>query len=332
MWGLTKDQSGANGANNTLGARTSNNDSSLAENLKAITKQVKNVKKEFEDELKNQNKKIVQFSLPIPRNGLRFPLNMPTDRPIMQIKCMDSRKSLGLDSPPIIYLPVPESIENSNGSTYSDAELGIFGSVSAPTLNSVGTLSNTNNDLIDGMISSIVGGAIAAKNTNLGSAALLALNKKIKNEGIAAAARVSSRAIINPNIVSEYTATSTRSYSFSYKFIPDNRDESKIIETIVKLMQVSVYPEREGLLLRYPPRWKVNILRSIESGEKLPGILDMYFCYLNSCNVTYNSTINAFFEDGTPIETDISFELIETRGLNANDILELQSTNILDEL
>lgn len=326
-YGLTKDQSGANGANNTLGAR---NSSLLAETLNEVTKRVENVKKQFEVELEKQNKSNVKFSLPIPENGLRFPLNMPTDRPIMQIKCMDERPGLGLNIKPIIYLPVPESIENSNGSEYSNSELGIFGSISAPTLDSVSTLSSTNNDLIDGMISSIVGGATAVKNTNLGSAALLALNKKIGNEGIAAAARVSSRAIINPNIVSEYTATSTRSYSFSYKFIPDNRDEAKIIETIVKLMQVSVYPEREGLLLRYPPRWKVNILRSIESGEKLPGILDMYFCYLNSCNVTYNSTINAFFEDGTPIETDISFELIETRGLNANDILELQSTNILE--
>ena len=49
----------------------------------------------------------------------------------------------------------------------------------------------------------------------------------------------------------------------------------------------------------------------------MPKIMDTY---LVNCTTTYNSTTNAFHEDGQPVEVDMSLTFQETRPLTRHDL------------
>jgi hypothetical protein len=269
----------------------------------------------------------IKFKLSLD-STIKFPADLPADRPVLELHCLDARPNLNLGTP-IFYFPAPENIQSANGSTYDDTSLSAAGAALAPTLNSANASGANLDSISEGalkslndMVNSIIGSDVSS------SASLFAANK-LKDMGgvapeVAAAMRISSRAMLNPNVVTEFTGTNTREYSFEYQLIPSSQAESQIIEKIVKFFQVSVYAEREGFLLNYPPRWKIKILKRV-NGEKIENIPEMHHCFLTSFDVSYNGSVNAFFSDGNPVETTISFAFKETRALSANDILELQS-------
>lgn len=274
------------------------------------------------------NQKIVKFKGDIPSSGLRFPSDLPGNRPVLEIKAIDARDSLGIGTFSIFF-PAPDSITNTNGASYDNAELGVMGAMSAPVFNAIadgfggeniaGAIAKSSADSLDSFKKNVAGNPLA-------TLTLAASNIQGMDKGVANAARVASRAKLNPNIVSEFTGNKNRTYEFTYDLIPNSEAEAKTIETIVKLCQVSVYAELEGFLLRYPPRFQIKILNGItESSKANNSILNMFQCYLTDFNVTYNGENNSFFQDGSPLKTSITLSFTETKVLTANDILKLQA-------
>lgn len=252
---------------------------------------------------------------------LSFPSTLPTDRPVLYMRCNTSRPALEA-RPPVIILPAPANIENQNSASYDGVELGIAGQTALSAFNDVKSGSSISDTL------SRLGGTASDTLKSLvesGGAGAAAAVASQNDNGIGKALGVSAKAILNPNITTAFTGVGTRSYTFTYKLVPETKKESETIKNIIKVLTLAVYPEVQGFTLRYPPTWTIRFLKSINSREDLPSVNKIYECYIENFNVTYNGNSNAYHDDGTPVEADISFSVKEAKALNANDILKLNN-------
>ena len=79
-----------------------------------------------------------------------------------------------------------------------------------------------------------------------------------------------------------------------------------------------MYPEKSGAVsLRYPAKFTIDFYNGEKKNKYMPKIMDTY---LVNCTTTYNSTTNAFHEDGQPVEVDMSLTFQETRPLTRHDL------------
>lgn len=256
---------------------------------------------------------------------LIFPTELVNlDRPIMEIRCLQAHSIIPKDL--CIYLPAPEGLAYSNSSTYNDAELGIMGNAALDAIN-IGKNSSSLDQAMAGL-NRIKDEAWANASTNFKNdpktAILAAISAGLggSDEGVKGAVKIAAGARFNPYIVTAFDGTDTREYSFEYKLIPSSSQESEIIKTITKVLQIGVYGEVSGFLLKYPPKWRITILSQIndEGNLVLKPMSSFYECYLSGCDVTYNSSNNSYFTDNSPFETDIRLSFKETKALHANEI------------
>lgn len=273
-------------------------------------------------------------------NRLVYPSELGTtqyvNRPVIELCCLDSRPQFGILENTSVYLPAP-ALSISNNSMYDDTALGVMG---AAALEGIGSIkqNDTATGVIDSLISKAKQGGENAKNSlDVKTGVLFGISKAIEAlpgsglDSVAKAAKIASRATLNTNVVTEFTATATREYELQFKFIPNSQAEAQVINDMVKLFKISVYPAVSNLiLLEYPPRWKIRFMTGFvndngqfSSGTENNAISKLFDCYLMSCNISYNNETNAYFEDGNPLETTISLTFKETRALNANDISNL---------
>lgn len=243
------------------------------------------------------------------------------DRPILEIRCLQAHSIIPENL--CIYLPAPEGLSYSNSSTYNDAELGIIGKAVLDGINSTKN-ATSGAAALEGLKS--VGESVWANATKTDpkAAILAAISAGLgsSDEGAKGAVKIAAGARFNPYIVTAFDGTDTREYSFEYKLIPSSAQESETIKTISKVLQIGVYGEVEGFLLKYPPKWSITILSQvdIEGNLQLKPMSSFYECYLSGCDVTYNSNNNSYFADNSPFETDIRLSFKETKALHANEI------------
>jgi len=280
-----------------------------------------------EESALDQFKKQYKGSLGKSKNGLVFPSELVgLNRPMLEFRCLQSHSII--EAGTTIYLPAPEGLSYSNSSTYNDSELGIMGN---ETLSGLNTLKNskTVEEAVGGLLGQAGSAWQRAAGTDIKSGILAAVSGAIQDEGMKAAVGLAARARFNPYIVTSFDGTNTREYSFEYKLIPSSQQEAETIKQIARLFQIAVYGEVEGFLLKYPPKWKLTILSATKTnnGRVLKPLSSFYECYLQGCDVKYNSSNNSYFHDNSPLETDISLNFKETKALHANEIAKLLITD-----
>jgi len=259
--------------------------------------------------------------------SLFFPsaLNQYSDRPVIVFSCFEG------DDSGQIMLPAPVGMQMGDSANYSGVELGTLGGVALSATNSIrkaaGSMSNAEGagKKMEALESSVGSSIDALKNqltgANIGNAALAQLSGvggKL-GQAVGIGAGVSK----NPNTTTEFTGVNVRKFNFTYKLVPSNKGESAMIKNIVQLFRINIYPEGNILFLKYPPKWGIKMLTA--SGG-LPGngaFPKFGECYLTEFSSTYNSSANAFFDDGAPVEVDISFGFTETKAYTKKEIKEL---------
>lgn len=224
-----------------------------------------------------------------------------------------------------VTFPCPTGIAFNNSATYDDADLGVLG---ANTLNAIQTAKESG--LGTGISDLVKGLGKAAKNVGKDATGASALAAELLNGTQGRAIGIGGRALLNKNVTTEFTGVTTRNFSFQYKLVPSNAQEAKDIADIVRIFQRELYPAKasggNGEVLRYPCRWKLEFLTSI-NGERLLGVPAIAECYMDSFSATINGS-NAWHVDKYPVETDIAFGFKEFRALTAEDLdsLNLQGT------
>lgn len=262
-------------------------------------------------------------------NRLIFPSEIISlDRPIIELRCLQAHSIIPKNL--AIYLPAPEGLAYSNSSTYNDAELGIMGNAA---LDAFGVVKNDSSagDVAKG-IANLAGSVWDTASSNFKNdpktAILAAISSGLggSDEGVKGAVKIAAGARFNPYIVTAFDGTDTREYSFEYKLIPSSQKEADTIKNIATVLQIGVYGEVEGFLLKYPPKWSITILGTVPGenggGKQLKPLSSFHECYLQGCDVTYNSNNNSYFADNSPFETDIRLSFKETKALHANEIAQ----------
>lgn len=210
-----------------------------------------------------------------------------------------------------IVFPIPQSIQFSDSAAYNNSELGFSGSL---VLNSI------KNSGDQSVIKGAVEQAKAAVPRDLQALAGIAGSNLLGGE-LRSAVGVATGTTLNKNIVTEFSGVATRQYSFQFKLISNSQQEADIIRNIVSLFRKGMYPKGTSLQLKYPPTWYINFKKDGQDIDYLPKAFETY---LTSLSTTYNSSLNLFHKDGSPVETDIQLSFIESRALTLDDIESLE--------
>lgn len=120
----------------------------------------------------------------------------------------------------------------------------------------------------------------------------------------------------NPNTRSLFKGVPIRQFEFSFKLLPQDKDEADEIEKIVKFFRTEIYPEgiEAGgidLMYNFPNSFYVQILYNNKQIQ--PGFLDMH---LRTIGTTFNPTNPSFYNDGKYSEIDLNLSFVEVEPLD----------------
>ena len=200
-----------------------------------------------------------------------------------------------------IHLFVPQGFSAPDSAGYGTMDLGLIKAAEAATAG----MEFTEEDAIAnaaraGAIADMKIGTLGAGAAAGGAAAL--------SKGIA----------VNPYTDTTFTNTNIRSFGFTFKLVSESRQEADDAAVIENVFRKYMYPEKSGAVsLRYPAKFTIDFYNGEKKNKYMPKIMDTY---LVNCTTTYNSTTNAFHEDGQPVEVDMSLTFQETRPLTRHDL------------
>lgn len=205
-----------------------------------------------------------------------------------------------------IHLFVPQGFSVPDAAGYGTMDLGLIGAgmnadnLQASDLVARGAQAGT---LVDAQFGSLGVGAATG-----GAAAL--------QQGIA----------INPYTDTTFTNTNIRSFGFTFKLVSESADEADMASIIENVFRKYLYPEKTGAAsLKYPAKFDITFYNGGNINKYMPKILP---AYLVNFNTVYNSTTNAFHEDGQPVEIDLTLTFQETRPLQRGDLYPEGATDM----
>lgn len=263
------------------------------------------------------------------------------NRPMMRMRCVkpnieniDERKT---PKPIDIYVPIPVGITFSDAASYNEAELGIIGGLSM-------TAARNMSAGAAGGLEGVLSGALETGRNALGSVGTrdiiagvvrAASIGGVSNE-IQSGVAIGMGTTLNKNVTTEFTGVGTRLFSFSFKFVSKSVNETNIIKNIIEAFRSNLYPMGNFISLRYPPTWNIQFLEAVVEenanskltnldGTDISYLPKIFECYLKNVTSNFNPTANVWRRDGSPIETDVTVEFIESRALTYEDIKSLEA-------
>ena len=124
--------------------------------------------------------------------------------------------------------------------------------------------------------------------------------------------------VLNPNRFSIFEAPGLREFSFTFKMIPQSRQEADAIPKIIKSFRSAAYPgiTDSRIEFTFPKVFKIKIINS-EQTIRIP------YVACQSISVNYNPTSMSFFEyKNTPSEIDLTLSFKELSQLTKDQIEE----------
>ena len=162
-----------------------------------------------------------------------------------------------------IFLPIPETVTDSNGVTWGENSLnglaaaGLGIAMGGITADSVGKAMNTMGEKTGTAINSLVSdkGSVSAINSIFASAAVNALGGSVEPGDILSR---QSGAVLNPNMELLFGGVQLRTFSFDFDFAPRDREESEVIKKIIRSFKISMNAKQQsdgegnGLFIKSP--------------------------------------------------------------------------------
>ena len=218
-------------------------------------------------------------------------------------------------------LPLPQGVQLSDGVQYENTPLGVGGAALTEAL-------NTGKNLVDAGFEAAGkagGGMIQAARGQLGPdmGALIAQRIIAKKSSTSADAIANAtRVVANPNNRQIFKNVTLREFSFTFTMIPESEREASMIQDIIYFFKRNMMPEEIGVGqvaygYKFPKMFKIFSTY----GEGYKHIMtDFLPCYLQTCNVTYNSAGPSFHEGGYFHDVQMSLNFLEFRPRNKQDI------------
>ena len=119
----------------------------------------------------------------------------------------------------------------------------------------------------------------------------------------------------NPHDYMAYQSTGLRSFTFTFTFLPDSKDESDEVTKIIKHFRIAAHAKRNDSLTLTVPDHVVTSFHGAGDMIQMPPTV------IEAVNVTYNPNNTSFFKDGNnPVEVAMSITLKEIVPLYRHDI------------
>jgi hypothetical protein len=147
------------------------------------------------------------------------------------------------------------------------------------------------------------------------SAGTMIGGKAAKVTGIAA---LKAGIAFNPHTETTFTNSNIRSFGFTFKLVSENKEEADAAAIIENIFRKYLYPDKAGVAsLKYPAKFNIGFYNGGKINKYMPKIMETH---LVNCTTTYNSTSNAFHDDGQPVEVDVALTFQETKPLVRSDL------------
>jgi len=228
------------------------------------------------------------------------------------------------------YLYMPMSIQQMENVSVGPESLGVVGgTISAAIAGGGATLAGITNAGISGAAGGVMDFVSGNASKELGS---LIANKIASRVSSQAATGVTNatRLQISPNTRSIFKQVNIREWSFSFQLIPTSERESIEIENIIDFFRTEQLPEELGtgqisMAYRFPNLMKIKALYTLTKPDgtlkDYKNIITRFLpAYLQSVDVTYNTSGMSFYDNGRFHDATLNLKFIEYRPLNKLDI------------
>jgi hypothetical protein len=130
---------------------------------------------------------------------------------------------------------------------------------------------------------------------------------------------MSTRQKVNPFREVLFESVDYRTFQFSYKFFPKDKDETKKIENIIRTFKQHMHPEltENKMFYIYPSEFDIEYFYK----DKInPHIHRFARCALTNMSVEYGGEQFVTFEDGSPVEINMSLTFQELEQMTSEGI------------
>jgi hypothetical protein len=204
-----------------------------------------------------------------------------------------------------VHLFIPMGFSVPDSAAYTSIDLGTTGAVES-------AFNTEGNNITGADASGLAADAGGLVGNALGSAGAGA--------ALGGAAKLRAGIASNPYTETQYTGSGIRSFGFTFKLVSESSSEAEVALQIEDFFRDNMYPEEAGASqLRYPNRFKIEFYNGADKNKYMPLIKE---CYLLNLQTTYNSTTNAFHDNGQPVEIDIAVTFQEVKALTRGDLHE----------
>jgi|LWDU01.1.fsa_nt_gi hypothetical protein len=124
---------------------------------------------------------------------------------------------------------------------------------------------------------------------------------------------------LNPNEYKQFKSVGLRSFSFSFKFLPESKKESDEVTQIIKEFRTALYPtKRSAVTLAVPDIVDIKF-------HGVDGLVNMPEVGLKGVNITYNPNSASFFSNGgTPVEITMAVDVEEIHPIYRDDVTGIE--------
>ena len=220
-----------------------------------------------------------------------------------------------VDYPLIASLPIPVGLPIADNLSYGSTNLNQMGALAQDALK-------------NGVPAAIENAKQAAKGAGDSTTQAAVLAQILSKTGgigtkttdaISDAVLYNKRTLLNPNQVTTFSGSNTRSYSLEFKLVAQSQKESDDIRELIKRLQYNAYPAGNTLVLKYPSEFKISVL-SAGQDDHNKYYSPIYNCFLMNISTAYNTSGNSFYVSGAPLDVSLTLGFQETKALTRGDI------------
>lgn len=222
----------------------------------------------------------------------------------------------------ILYMP--QSLTFSDKATYNTQDLGMVGGAVE-----AGVITAKQGGSAGG-VKSFIDGLKGQGGKDVGKLAIQNVVGAFGGDAISGALKSANKITSNPNTRALFESVPLRDFSFTFKMIPNNRQEAQNIREIIAFFRKELYPEEipfgEGensfsIGYRFPNKFRIKLYYGTGNAKREVGI-KIKDCYLTSVNTVFNASSMGMHYDGSFTEVDLSLSFLEARALSRKDIIE----------
>lgn len=213
-----------------------------------------------------------------------------------------------------VALFTPNEIKTSYGSDWQTTELGALGRLmdTGETISNIDSWSD-----LKGFWNNVLPGVTKESLKSIAAG----IGDTLTPFNVKDAISVQSRTIENPYVEVMFNGVQNRTFSFSFKMIPRNKDEQREIEKIINLFKYyrapSVKVKGSNNYWNYPADFNITFYHK---GEENSHIHKIKRCAMTNMDVDYAGE-NTFitYKDGSPFSTTLTLEFTEMDVLTRED-------------